>query len=345
MRRKQALKVVKELDAFPKVSEEYVKPTTRGGLFSVVAISIILFLVISELIYYKDSEIVYEYSVDTDMSTQLKLVFDITVAMPCEYLGVDVVDAAGSSKTLIQRVHKEATVFELNKEQEDWLRAKQDIIKQHEGMRLLRDFMFDSGTKRHRPFPERRDEAPHLVPNSCRVHGHIEVNKVAGNFHITAGQAVPHPQGHAHLSAFVPSQLLNFSHRIDAFRFGVTTSGIVDPLEGTYSITTDRNRLFQYYLQIVPTTLEMRGQRLDTNQYSVTEKDRTINHASGSHGLPGVFFKYEIHSLMVLMKEVSKPFLLFLVRLCAVVGGVFVTMGMISQFLGHVFSFFKKTEK
>ena len=276
------------------------------------------------------------------MHSQLKLVFDITVAMPCDYLGADVVDAAGSSKSLIQRIHKQPTVFELTPEQEKWLRDKQDIIKQHEGMRLLRDVMLESKSRRHVPFPERKDP-PH-PPTSCRIHGHIEVNKVAGNFHITAGQAVPHPQGHAHLSAFVPSHLLNFSHRIDVFGFGISTSGIVEPLEGTYAISNDRNRLFQYYLQIVPTILDLRGGRMTTNQYSVTERNRSIDHSSGSHGLPGIFFKYEIYPLMVLMKEVDKSLVMFFVRLCAVVGGVFVTLGMISQFLGYLFSFLRKNE-
>ena len=343
MRRRQALKVVKEFDAFPKVSEDYIKPTTRGGLFSIVSITIILFLIVSELSYFKDSEIVYEYMVDTDMTSTLKLRFDITVAMPCDFIGADVVDAAGSSKSLQQEVHKEPTIFELNEEQKAWLAAKQEVIRQHEGLRLLRDVMFDSHPQRYIPFPEHPQDSAPLT--SCRVHGHIQVNKVSGNFHITAGQAVPHPQGHAHLSAFVPTNMINFSHRIDSFGFGVSTPGMVDPLEGTYIIAHESNRLFQYYIQIVPTTLQMRGGGdMHTNQYSVTERNRAISHKAGSHGLPGLFFKYEIYSLMVLMKEVDRPLSLFLVRLCAVVGGVFATLGMISQFLGYVLGFFKRTK-
>lgn len=344
MRRRQALKVVRELDAFPKVPEDYTKPTSTGGLFSIVSISVILFLLVSELAYYRDTEIQYEFMVDTEMTSTLKLRFDITVAMPCEYLGADVVDAAGSSKSLVQEVHKEPTVFELNEEQKAWLEAKRDVIRRHEGVRLLRDVMFDSHPKHFVPFPGRSDldSAP---LTSCRVHGHIQVNKVAGNFHITAGQAVPHPQGHAHLSAFVPTNMINFSHRIDSFGFGIGTPGIVDPLEGAFVISKESNRLYQYYIQIVPTTLNVRGGLINTNQYSVTERNRSISHAAGSHGLPGIFFKYELHSLMVLVKEVERPLYLFLVRLCAVVGGVFTTLGMISQFLGYIFGFFKRTTK
>lgn len=343
MRRRQALKVVKELDAFSKVPEDYVKPTTRGGLFSVVAISTIIILVVSEISYYRDSEIVYEYSVDTDMNSQLKLFFDITIAMPCEYLGADVVDAAGASKSLAHEVHKEAAVFELTDSQQEWLKSKQKFIKQFEGTRALKDVLFDSDVNHQKPFPNRNDVHA-ITPNSCRIHGHIEVNKVAGNFHITAGQAVPHPQGHAHLNAFVPSHLVNFSHRIDRFGFGISTPGNIDPLEGTYIIAKNRNHLFQYYLQIVPTSLELRTGFMSTNQYSVTERNRTIDHTAGSHGLPGLFFKYDIYSMMVKIREVDRPFLMFLVRLCATVGGVFVTLGMISQFLGYLLSLLKREE-
>ena len=58
-----------------------------------------------------------------------------------------------------------------------------------------------------RPQPERR-------PDACRVHGSLVLNKVAGNFHITAGKAIGLPTGqHAHISAFLDGNY-NFSHRI-----------------------------------------------------------------------------------------------------------------------------------
>lgn len=36
--------------------------------------------------------------------------------------------------------------------------------------------------------------------DSCRFHGTLTVNKVAGNFHISAGKYIPLPIGHAHVS-------------------------------------------------------------------------------------------------------------------------------------------------
>ena len=337
MRRRHALKVVRELDAFPKVSEDYQKSTGRGGLFSVVAITIIIFLIISEFFYFKDSHIRYEYSVDTDMESRIRLVFDVTVAMPCEHLGADVIDAAGESRTLVQQIHKEPVVFDLTEKQRKWLDAKQAMQKlvTSTAPRTLRDLPTVNSVV-HDPIPPRQNEdgAPHH--DSCRLHGFIELNKVAGNFHITAGQAVPHIQGHAHINAFVPSHLVNFSHRIDRFTFGESAPWIIDPLEGTHVVTSDHSHIYQYYLQIVPTFVKTKFQTFTSNQYSVTERNRHINHTAGSHGLPGVFFKYDIYSLMVSIKEERNSFIMFLVKLCALVGGVFVTLGMISQFIGYL---------
>lgn len=35
-----------------------------------------------------------------------------------------------------------------------------------------------------------REDDSSLTPDACRIHGHLYVNKVAGNFHITVGKYV-----------------------------------------------------------------------------------------------------------------------------------------------------------
>ena len=66
LNRKKAFYVVKELDAFTKVPEDYVKKSSRGGGLSLLSFSLILFLVISEFIYYTNTVYKYEYTVDKD---------------------------------------------------------------------------------------------------------------------------------------------------------------------------------------------------------------------------------------------------------------------------------------
>lgn len=57
------------------------------------------------------------------------------------------------------------------------------------------------------------------------------------------------------------------------------------------------------------------------------QQDRVINHAAGSHGVSGIFMKYDISSLMVKVTEQHMPLWQFLVRLCGIIGGIFTTTG------------------
>lgn len=56
----------------------------------------------------------------------------------------------------------------------------------------------------------------------CRMHGTLEVNKVRGNFHFSAGRAFSHGGSHIHdMSSFLSNTHgQNFDHKIDLLRFG-----------------------------------------------------------------------------------------------------------------------------
>ena len=333
MRRRKpvTLNVVKQLDAFPKVSQDYQKPSARGGTFSIVSLTIIVFLVISEFFYYRDSQYIFRYTVDTDMDSKLLLTLDMTIAMPCQYLGADIVDLAGESKSLVSHMKMEPALFELSDYQMMVFKAKQEILARFSLSRSLNDFlMIDNFRSLKIP----NDPAPKTEASSCRIHGSMYTNKIAGNLHVTIGRSVPHPQGHAHLNMFVPPHLVNFSHRIDHFSFGPLVPGAINPLDASLKLTKDPNHVFQYFLRVVPTKFNTYQHSMSTSQYSVTEHNRTINHAQGSHGIPGVFFKFDMSSMMVMISEERKPFWQFLVRLSGIIGGIFATSGMLHTLVG-----------
>ena len=329
-RRKATLKAVKELDVFPKVPEDYQKPTARGGTLSIITLLAIIVLVISEFIYYRGTELKYKYSVDTDMNSKLLLTVDMTVAMSCDYLGADIIDLAGESKQLATSMKLEPAVFELSEHEQRVLEKKRELLSKYRSLSDLPIIERIMGIA----VTQATTGDPSIKPDSCRLHGSTEVNKVAGNFHITTGKSIPHPQGHAHLNMFIPSDARNFSHRIDHLSFGPPVPGALNPLDGTLKITSDRHHLFQYFLQVVPTKLSTYSHHVSTNQYSVNERNRTINHLQGSHGIAGVFFKYDLSSMMVDIREERRPFWQFLVRLCGIVGGVFATSGMLNALIG-----------
>ncbi|KAM8980315.1 endoplasmic reticulum-Golgi intermediate compartment protein 2 isoform 4-T6 [Sarcophilus harrisii] len=232
------------------------------------------------------------------------------------------------------------TIMEFSVYQDTWMKYEYEVDKDFSRMlqtiqsRLqeehsLQDVIFKSAFKSASTALPPREDNSLQPPDACRIHGHLYVNKVAGNFHITVGKAIPHPRGHAHLAALVSHDSYNFSHRIDHLSFGELVPGIINPLDGTEKIAIDHNQMFQYFITVVPTKLNTYKISADTHQFSVTERERAINHAAGSHGVSGIFMKYDLSSLMVTVTEEHMPFWQFLVRLCGIIGGIFSTTGML----------------
>ena len=84
----------------------------------------------------------------------------------------------------------------------------------------------------------KREVTPHGPHDACRIHGSLILNKVSGNFHITAGKSLNLPRGgHLHISAFMSDRDYNFTHRIHRLNFGDPSPGIIHPLEGDEAIT------------------------------------------------------------------------------------------------------------
>ena len=338
--RKKALKAVQDFDAFPKVPEDYVKKSVRGGGLSLLSFSLIALLVVSEFIYYTSTVYKYEYSVDSDVSSKLDINLDMIVAMPCQAIGADVLDLAGETVHTEDFLKLEPAVFELTQEQRAWLKAKQSILARVSEYRSLSELM----TLRSSPMPGSGtiDKTLKMDQGSCRLSGTLRVNKVAGNFHITIGKHIQDPlqrSGHRHYGAYVPQQLYNLSHRIDRFSFGTEVPGIVNPLDATLQVTDIKSYVYQYYIQVVPTEYDTLWRKVRTNQFSVTERERPVNLDHGASGVPGIFFKYDLSSVVVKIKQERQPFWQFLIRLCGIIGGVFATSGMIHTFVGLVFEY------
>ncbi|XP_023666785.1 endoplasmic reticulum-Golgi intermediate compartment protein 2 [Paramormyrops kingsleyae] len=333
LNRKKAFSLVKELDAFPKVPESYVESTASGGTVSLIAFTAMALLAFFEFFVYRDTWMKYDYEVDKDFSSKLRINIDITVAMRCQHVGADVLDLA-ETMVASDGLQYEPVIFELSPQQRLWHRTLLLIQSRLREEHSLQDVLFKSVLKGSPTALPPREDSPDQPFNACRIHGHVYVNKVAGNFHITVGKAIPHPRGHAHLAALVSHETYNFSHRIDHLSFGEEIPGIINPLDGTEKVCSDHNQMFQYFITIVPTKLYTYKITADTHQYSVTERERVINHAAGSHGVSGIFMKYDLSSLMVTVTEQHMPFWQFLVRLCGIVGGIFSTTGMLHGFVG-----------
>lgn len=330
--KKKILSQVKELDAFPKVPEECVDSTPVGGTLSVITFFFIIWLIYSEVSYYLDSNLVFKFVPDTDIDEKLLINIDITVAMPCSNLGADILDSTSQSVYGFGELQEEDTWFELGTEQRDSFESIKYLNSHlreeyHSIWKLL--WKKGHGTV-HATIPPRKTK-PNTKPDACRFHGVLTLNKVAGNFHITAGRSLSLPRGHIHLNLLFDDFKQNFSHRIHRLSFGNPYNGIIHPLEGDEKITMDENMLYQYIIEVVPTDVQSTFENIKAYQYSVKELERPISHSKGSHGIAGVFFKYDMSALKVKVYKEQENFVTFILRLFAVIGGIYIIVGGINN--------------
>lgn len=67
----------------------------------------------------------------------------------------------------------------------------------------------------------------------CQISGYLQVNKVAGNFHIAPKEGFQDQHSHADDLLAFEAGLFNVSHTIHRLSFGEEFPGIVNPLDGT----------------------------------------------------------------------------------------------------------------
>ncbi|XP_017875728.1 endoplasmic reticulum-Golgi intermediate compartment protein 2 [Ceratina calcarata] len=335
-RRHVNIKTVKELDGFPKLPEPYVDKTAVGGTFSIFTICTIAYLIIAETNYYLDSRLQFKFEPDTDIDEKLQINVDITVAMPCGRIGADVLDSTNQNMIGHDSLEQEDTWWELTQEQRSHFEALKHMNSYlREEYHAIHELLWKSNQVTLYSEMPKRMHQPSYPPNACRIHGSINVNKVAGNFHITAGKSLPISSGHIHISAFMTHRDYNFTHRINKFSFGGPSPGIVHPLEGDEKIADNHMLLYQYFVEVVPTDIQTLLSTSKTYQYSVKDHQRPIDHQKGSHGSPGIFFKYDMSALKIKVTQQRDTVCQFLVKLCATVGGIFVTSGLVKNIVQH----------
>ncbi|KAI8597308.1 endoplasmic reticulum-golgi intermediate compartment-domain-containing protein [Dissophora ornata] len=96
----------KEFDAFPKVESGFVKRTGSGGILTLVISAILCVLVVGEIRDYMTLRNDYKFLVDPLVNHELQINLDITVAMPCDALTLDLRDIAEVQLRLSDKVHK-----------------------------------------------------------------------------------------------------------------------------------------------------------------------------------------------------------------------------------------------
>ena len=125
----------------------------------------------------------------------------------------------------------------------------------------------------------------------------------------------------------------NASHTIHHLSFGQGFSGQILPLNGMeHTIKEPGGGVFTYNLKIIPIEYISRwGSITHSNTYAYDYKYRHISPGSRQQALPGLFFIYKINPFMLQINDKRESFVLFLVNLCAIAGGIFAISGLLDS--------------
>ncbi|PQE21073.1 Copii-coated vesicle protein [Rutstroemia sp. NJR-2017a WRK4] len=328
--------IVQAFDAFPKAKPQYVTQTAGGGKWTVAMLIISGLLVLSEFSRWWTGHETHTFTVEKGVGHSLQVNLDIVVKMKCSELHVNVQDAAGDRILAATMLKEDPTnwsqwvdakgVHKLGRDKEGRVVTGEGYHDHEEGFgeEHVHDIVSLGRSKKARFSKTPRLRGGPKGGDSCRVYGSLEVNKVQGDFHITArGHGYPEFGQHLDHNSF------NFTHIISELSFGPYYPSLLNPLDRTISSTDSNFHKFQYFLSVVPTLYSLSPSTfspsssptlLATNQYAVTSQDHVVD----ARSIPGIFFKYDIEPLLLTVEESRDGFLKFVVKVVNVVSGVLV---------------------
>lgn len=102
---------LKKFDIYPKTIEDFKEKTVIGATISIVSMTIIVFLVISELLLYMSHERIDELYVDTKGDGKIPIYLNISFpAISCDSLSLDIMDVTGEHQLNVEHTIFKSTI-------------------------------------------------------------------------------------------------------------------------------------------------------------------------------------------------------------------------------------------
>ncbi|XXG65972.1 hypothetical protein AAC387_Pa05g3543 [Persea americana] len=341
------LQALKNLDAFPRAEDHLLQKTQSGAVVSIIGLVIMATLFVHELKYYLTTYTVHQMSVDLKRGETLPIHINITFpSLPCDVMSVDAIDMSGKHEVdldtniwklrLTKDGHIIGTEFLSDLVEKEHTVNKHDHDKDHKESASHQTHGHGFGQDAEKVVKDVRQSLAN--GEGCRVYGVLDVQRVAGNFHISV---------HG-LNIFIAQQIfegainVNVSHIIHDLSFGPKYPGLHNPLDDTVRLLRGTSGTFKYYIKIVPTEYRYLSKEVvPTNQFSVTEYYVPMRETDRTW--PAVYFLYDLSPIIVTIKEERRSFLHFITRLCAVLGGTFAVTGMLDRWMYRLLEAFTKS--
>ncbi|KAF8177108.1 endoplasmic reticulum vesicle transporter-domain-containing protein [Mycena galopus ATCC 62051] len=269
----------------------------------------------------------------------MKINVDLVVAMrpmPCSFISVDLRDATIG-------IRRDGTKFDVGqttafKEHTKMLSARQAVAQSRNSRGFFTTLFQWTNVEPY--FPRYKHE---LDAGGCHVSGQVEVKKVTG--------AEPaHHDARARLferreritpalaAASMSIIIMNLSHVITEFSFGSYFPDITQPFDNSLEVTHEPFVAYQCFLHVLALgpaayqsvqvcLLSLPASFLPLLtillSLSVTHYTRVLSHHSGT---PGIFFKFDLDPMSLMIHQRTSTFLQLIIRCVGVIGGVFVGM-------------------
>ena len=189
--------------------------------------------------------------------------------------------------------------------------------------------------------------------SGCIIDGSFRVNRVPGAFYVT-----PHSMGHN-----LNPDVINMTHTVKHLSFGKHVPGrpsyvprnlrrvwkrVPKDLGGRFAAgdeatfySEEPNTVHEHYLKIVSRTFEpLEGQAVQLYEYTFNSNRFRLNPPLAADGDPDqhvdgpmIKLSYDVSPMSVVLKEVKKPLLDWILGMCALLGGVYTCAGLLETFL------------
>lgn len=292
-----------------KTKQTYLTPDATGGRITLFLLILAGLLSLSPLSTYFSPTTTHQFAIEKSVGHTLQINLDIVVAMRCNQVHINVQDATGDRLMA-------GTV--LSQDPTSWAAHLSALSGREDAGDHLDDSSSSSSdasttpnigesiqevlrlSRRGRRFPRTPRLRSGVDPDACRIYGSMEVNKVQGDFHITA-------RGHGYLDfgAHIDHSAFNFSHLVSHLSFGPHYPALHSPLDNHVESTPTHFHRYQYFLSLVPTIYIGTGaagsisRTVRTNQYAVTRASDDV----GERYNPGIFFKFDIEPILLVEKQ------------------------------------------
>ncbi|KAL5562908.1 hypothetical protein UlMin_032655 [Ulmus minor] len=366
---------LRNLDAYPKINEDFYSRTFSGGLITLVSSIVMFFLFLSEFRLFLHTVTETKLAVDTSRGETLHINFDVTFpAIPCSLLSIDAIDVSGEQHFDIKhdivkkRIDGHGNLIEAKK---DGIGApKIEKPLQKHGGRLEHGETYcgscfgaeasdDDCCNSCEEVREAYRKKGWAVTNvdlidqckregfiqrvkdedgeGCNIEGSLEVSKVAGSFHFAPGKSFHHANIFLTDLLALQQESYNISHKINKLAFGDYFPGAVNPLDGVKWLQqeTPHGSGAYQYFLKVVPTVYTNLRGRKVYSNQYSVTEHFKSSEAGRISLPGVFFYYDFSPIKVTFKEEHVPFLHFLTHVSAIIGGIFTVAGIIDSFVYH----------